>query len=535
MPRKKKVAEEEPLVEMKEIHIETPSKRVIGRLKKGHKVQLKKGDRPIHVFSTRHDAITKAFLKGRGIHLALHPHEVRHNMGKGFFDFLDPEKNGFNAALDPNRNGLTEIVNKAAKVIENEVGAVVDPNRNGVTKALLDVGADIQNKVLNPLSAGMAEFGDVMERTVGPAIVNGLIDVAKEGGNIGLDVIRDYGGEIVGGALVALCAATGQVELMPLAAAAGAAVGKWATGLGTEAGKKEIEKYLDAQKMNIKKPSANASDFEKATYNMTQQAVRMARDSLEDELFKSDKYTKEQKDALKARKDARKKKEEDEDKLVDQAAIDTIQKQQQDEFNEQKALADRFESENKTKAEQEQKKKAKRERLTKKDFIRILNKYTGQRMNALKDANRAKAEANALTAKLAAEAEARKKALIPKLDYSGAVPLAPYTDPVPISNVGQGIKSHDNIEMPKKGEGFAEDIGSLGKYMGMGLGGGAGLYASVGRGMSRHAGLIGVGGNLLHHQNQGVLPPALQSQPLSQNFQWKSRLGVSALVGKGMY
>ena len=575
MARKKKLVEdeEEPLVEMKVIHIAPASKRVVGRLKKGHKVQIKQGDRPLHVFSTRHDAIMKAFLKGRGIHLALHPHEVKHNMGLGIFDSIGDWFKGAaetvgNAVVSAAETVGKEVVGAANKVGDfavdvgktiNDVGGkYLDPNRNGVTRLLSDIGADIQNKVLNPISSGMSEFGSVMEKTVGPAIVNGIIDVAKEGGNLGLDAIKEYGGEIVGGALVALCAATGQVELMPLAAAAGAAVGKWAIGKGTERGKEEVSKFLDSQKMSMKKPSPDASAFEKATYNLTQKAVRMARDSLEDEIFKSDKYTQEQKDTIKSRREARKKKEEDEDKLLDQAAIEKVQREEKDDFEEEQELANKFEKENVSKAKEvqenrfkaledqqksieEQRQKDKKQRLGKKDFIRLLNKYTGQRMNALETANREKAEADAMSARLAAESETRKKALIPKLDYSGAVSLSPYTDPVPIStntNVGGGLKSHHNIQMPKKhdkkGKGFAEDVNNLSHdfshVFGQGLG--TGLYASNGRGVSRHAGLVGVGGNLLHSHHHGI-PPALQSQAMSQNFQWKSRLPIAALIGKG--
>lgn len=120
--------------------------------------------------------------------------------------------------------------------------------------------------------------------------------------------------------------------------------------------------------------------------------------------------------------------------------------------------------------------------------VPILNELTGQKSGVLDQANMGTYLANASLADLEAAVVAKRKALVPKLDYSGSSQvLSPYTDAVPS---GQGLY--------------------------------AGARRGVGRGLHRRREMasVGIHGNLLGHG----LPPALQSQPFSANFQFASRL-----------
>jgi hypothetical protein len=67
--------------------------------------------------------------------------------GKGFFDFLDPNKNGVAKAFDPNRNGVARAFKpqNIAKAFD-PVAKAFDPRRNGVKrgveKIIRDTGAE---------------------------------------------------------------------------------------------------------------------------------------------------------------------------------------------------------------------------------------------------------------------------------------------------------------------------------------------------------------------------------------------------------
>ena len=78
--------------------------------------------------------------------------------GEGFFDFLDPNKNGVAKAFDPNRNGVAKAFdpnrNGVARAFKpkniakafDPVAKAFDPNRNGVKsgveKIIKDTGAE---------------------------------------------------------------------------------------------------------------------------------------------------------------------------------------------------------------------------------------------------------------------------------------------------------------------------------------------------------------------------------------------------------
>lgn len=122
--------------------------------------------------------------------------------------------------------------------------------------------------------------------------------------------------------------------------------------------------------------------------------------------------------------------------------------------------------------------------------VPIINELTGQNSGVLDQANMGTYLANASLADLEGAIVAKRKSQAiapPVLDWSGAKSLAQYTDAVP---TGQGLY--------------------------------AGAHRGVGRGLHRRreAASVGIHGNLLGHG----LPPALQSQPFSANFQFASRL-----------
>ena len=84
--------------------------------------------------------------------------------GTGFFDFLDPNKNGVAKAFDPNRNGIA----KAFDPNRNGVAKAFDPNRNGIKsgieKVIRDTGAEkfvtktLPSTLIHNVLPGAAEF-----------------------------------------------------------------------------------------------------------------------------------------------------------------------------------------------------------------------------------------------------------------------------------------------------------------------------------------------------------------------------------------
>jgi len=128
------------------------------------------------------------------------------------------------------------------------------------------------------------------------------------------------------------------------------------------------------------------------------------------------------------------------------------------------------------------------------------------------------------------------------------------SSPLGMANMGQYLQSLDTnaIEMElarRRGGGYNTPFDNSGRTqvlapytdaVGQGLYAGGGLYAGASRGRGVHSktkevSSIGIHGNLL---GRGI-PPALQSQPYSANFQMASRLppafGAVFHSGKGLY
>ena len=66
------------------VHIDA-SKRSLGKLKRGGKIRIQAGDLPLFIHPERYDHISKTFMKGKGLHIALSPEELQHNHARGIF------------------------------------------------------------------------------------------------------------------------------------------------------------------------------------------------------------------------------------------------------------------------------------------------------------------------------------------------------------------------------------------------------------------------------------------------------------------
>jgi hypothetical protein len=148
--------------------------RHLGKLKKGGKVRLAEGQFPIALHPDNHKKVMKALMKGKGIHHALSPEEIKENHGRGFFDDIgNAFKKGANYIND-------NVIQPAGKVIV--------PVAKEAGKVLLPVAKDLANK--------------------------------------GIDMAEQYAPELAGTALAGLATFTGNPELAPLAYTAGSQLGK---------------------------------------------------------------------------------------------------------------------------------------------------------------------------------------------------------------------------------------------------------------------------------------------------------------------
>ena len=172
------------------VHIHS-NPRHLGKLKKGGKVRLAEGDFPLALHPDNHKKVMKAFMKGKGIHIALSPEEIKHNHGRGFFDDIG---NAFKSA----GNNIND------KVIQ-PAGKVIVPVAKEAGKVLLPVAKDLANK--------------------------------------GIDMAEQYAPELAGSALAGLATFTGNPELAPLAYEAGSQLGR--------AGGKALGKYAHGQVNNF--------------------------------------------------------------------------------------------------------------------------------------------------------------------------------------------------------------------------------------------------------------------------------------------
>jgi hypothetical protein len=148
--------------------------RHLGKLKKGGKVRLCGGDFPLALHPDNHKKVMKAFMKGKGIHIALSPEEIKHNHGKGFFDDIG---NAFKSAGNYVNDKIIQPAGKVIVPIAKEAGKVVLP-------------------------------------------------YAKDLANKGIDMAEQYAPELAGSALAGLATFTGNPELAPLAYTAGSQLGK---------------------------------------------------------------------------------------------------------------------------------------------------------------------------------------------------------------------------------------------------------------------------------------------------------------------
>ena len=148
--------------------------RHLGKMKKGCKVRLCGGEFPIALHPNIHKKVTKALLKGKGIHHARTPEEVKENHGRGFFDDIG---NAFKSAGNFINDNVIKPVGDAIIPVAKEVGKVVVP-------------------------------------------------VAKDLANKGIDLAEQYAPELGGTALAGLATFTGNPELAPLAYQAGSQIGK---------------------------------------------------------------------------------------------------------------------------------------------------------------------------------------------------------------------------------------------------------------------------------------------------------------------
>ena len=148
--------------------------RHLGKLKKGGKVRLCGGEFPLALHPDNHKKVMKALMKGKGIHHALSPEEIKENHGRGFFDDIgNAFKRGANYIND-------NVIQPAGKVIV--------PVAKEAGKVLLPVAKDLANK--------------------------------------GIDMAEQYAPELAGTALAGLATFTGNPELAPLAYTAGSQLGK---------------------------------------------------------------------------------------------------------------------------------------------------------------------------------------------------------------------------------------------------------------------------------------------------------------------
>jgi hypothetical protein len=151
------------------VHIHS-NPRHLGKMRKGHKVRLVGGDFPICLHPENCKKVMKAMSKGKGIHHALTPEEIKENHGRGFFD---------------------------------DIG-----------NALKKGGEWVNNNIIKPVEPIAKEAGKV------------LLPVAKDLANKGIDYAQQYAPQIGGTALAGLATLSGNPELAPLAYQAGSNLGR---------------------------------------------------------------------------------------------------------------------------------------------------------------------------------------------------------------------------------------------------------------------------------------------------------------------
>jgi hypothetical protein len=178
------------------VSIEHPSPRVLGKLRKGGRVRIMKGEgMNLIVSAERFNPISKSFNKGKAFTIELTPAEIEANMNP-------PEEVG-----EMSGTGLFDSIKKGFK----KVGKVLKPVAVAVGKEVLPVAKDLAKKGVNELAKYAPEVG----ATLGSSALSGL-------------------------ALLA-----GQPELVPMAEVAGSQLGKAGGKALGNLGKKAINKKID--------------------------------------------------------------------------------------------------------------------------------------------------------------------------------------------------------------------------------------------------------------------------------------------------
>lgn len=176
------------------VSIAEPSPRVLGKLRKGERVRIMKGEGfNLIVHSARYNPISKSFSKGKASTIELTPEEVQMNANPP--EDMEPQLEG---------KGIGKTFKKLGRDIKGgfkKVGKALAP----VGKVLLPVAKDIGKKLLKE---GIAQAPELL-------------------------------GEMGGDALAAAAVAIGQPELAPIAKTIGTKLGqKGGRELGKFAGNK---------------------------------------------------------------------------------------------------------------------------------------------------------------------------------------------------------------------------------------------------------------------------------------------------------
>jgi hypothetical protein len=182
-------------MEFHPVHIAIPSPRVLGKMKKGHKVRISSAEKgkgvDLLVCPDKFNHITRCFNKGKGLTIQLHPHEIHHNHAEGIFDTIG--------------------------------------------KAFKSAGNAINNKVIKPAGKVIVPIAKEAGKV--------LLPLGKELANKAIDYGAQYAPELAGTALAGLATATGNPELAPIAYEAGSMLGKAGAKAGSKYAKKQVADF----------------------------------------------------------------------------------------------------------------------------------------------------------------------------------------------------------------------------------------------------------------------------------------------------
>lgn len=227
------------------VNIDTPSPRVLGKLRKGKTVRIMSGEGfSLIVGNERYNPISKSFGKGKAYTITLTPAEIEANM-------RPPEEVGMEG------QGIFGSAGKAIKKGFSKAPKALRP----VNKALLPVGKAI----------------------------------AKEGVKMVAEYAPEVGATLGSSALSALALASGNPELVPVAEQVGSRLGKAGGKAVGEAVSKEankrIDKYDPYGEQRINQPpsrgvASNILSSPVGTANLAQYLHSLSSEDIEMELAK---------------------------------------------------------------------------------------------------------------------------------------------------------------------------------------------------------------------------------------------------------